>query len=62
VALVLRATQVPLYWGGGFVVAVFSPVRMSQRREWGLLTAPGAGRDLGWGLPAAVLVVAAQVF
>jgi len=60
-ALGNAARWLPLYWGGCFVVGAFSIVRISQRREWGLLRTPGACRDLGWGLLAAALMVAGQV-
>jgi len=39
------------------VVLVFTVVQVSRRREWGLLRAPGAGRELGWSLLAAALLV-----
>lgn len=51
------ARWLPVYWGGSFVVLVFSVVQVSRRREWALLVAPGARRELGWSLVAAALLV-----
>lgn len=59
--LASAARWLPLYWGGSFVVLVFCILRVSQRREWGLLASPGAGADLGWGLLAVVLISLAQI-
>jgi len=56
-ALASIARWLPIYWGGSFVVLVFSVLRVSQRREWALLVAPGARRELGWSLFAAALLV-----
>lgn len=56
-ALASIARWLPVYWGGSFVVLVFSVLRVSQRREWALLVAPDARRELGWSLVAAALLV-----
>jgi L-rhamnose-H+ transport protein len=55
------ARWLPVYWGGSCMVAAYSIVRISLRREWGLLAAPGAGRDLGWAVAAAVLLPLGQL-
>jgi len=55
--LASMARWLPVYWGGASVVLVFSVVQISRRREWGLLRAPGAAREIGWSLLAAALLV-----